>query len=268
MLIAIVAMAISMAVTPVMMRYAVKLGMVDKPDPRKIHSVPIPRVGGVGLVIGSLVPMMIWLQGSDLVNAYLFGSVVLLAFGVWDDMKELGHYVKFIGQFVAVIAVVYYGDLYVEHFPYMGLDTIPASFGKPFTVIAIVGVINALNHSDGLDGLAGGESLLSFGAVGYLAYLYGGLDVLIMACAVIGGVFGFLRFNSHPAKVFMGDGGSQYIGYTLAVLVVMLTQRVNPVMSPAVALLLIGLPIADILAVFFLRAKGGMNLFRATKNKC
>ena len=266
MLIAIIAMAISMAITPIMMRYAVNLGMVDKPDSRKIHDVPIPRVGGIGLVIGSLIPMLIWLPGSDLMHSYIFGSVVLLAFGIWDDIKELGHYVKFIGQFIAVIAVVYYGGLYVEHFPYIGLDTIPESIGKPFTVIAIVGVINALNHSDGLDGLAGGESLLSFGAVGYLAYLYGGLDVLVISCAVIGGIFGFLRFNSYPAKVFMGDGGSQFIGFTLGFLVVLLTQEVNPVFSPALPLLLIGLPIVDILAVFFLRAKGKSNLFKATRN--
>jgi len=265
-LIAIISMAISMAIIPILMRFSSVLGMVDKPEPRKVHLAPIPRVGGVGIVIGALVPMLIWLPSTPLNNSFIFGCIVLLIFGVWDDIKELGHYVKFIGQFIAVIAVVYYGGLYVEHFPYMGLESIPESIGKPFTVVAIVGVINALNHSDGLDGLAGGESLLSFGAVAYLAYLYDGLSVLVIASATMGGIFGFMRFNSHPARVFMGDGGSQFIGYALAVLVVLLTQEVNPVLSPAIPLLLIGLPIVDILAVFFLRAKGGMNLFRATKN--
>ena len=265
-LFAIISMAISMAVIPVMMRFASVLGMVDKPDPRKVHLTPIPRVGGVGIVIGALVPMLIWLPSTPLNNSFIFGCIVLLIFGVWDDIKELGHYVKFTGQFIAVIAVVYYGGLYVEHFPYIGLESIPESIGKPFTVVALVGVINALNHSDGLDGLAGGESLLSFGAIAYLAYLYAGMSVLIIASATIGGIFGFMRFNSHPARVFMGDGGSQFIGYALAVLVVLLTQDVNPVLSPAIPLLLIGLPIVDILAVFFLRAKGGMNLFRATRN--
>ena len=265
-LIAIISMAVSMAIIPIMMRFASVLGMVDKPDQRKVHLIPIPRVGGIGIVIGALVPMLIWLPSTPLNNSFIFGCVVLLIFGVWDDIKVLGHYVKFTGQLIAVIAVVYYGGLYVEHFPYIGLESIPASIGKPFTALALVGVINALNHSDGLDGLAGGESLLSFGAVAYLAYLYEGMSVLIIASATIGGIFGFMRFNSHPARVFMGDGGSQFIGYALAVLVVLLTQDVNPVLSPAIPLLLIGLPIVDILAVFFLRAKGGMNLFRATKN--
>ena len=265
-LIAILSMAVSMAIIPVMIRLAPRLGMVDKPDQRKVHTVPIPRVGGVGIVIGALLPMFIWLPMSDLMASFLFGSVVLLVFGVWDDIAELGHYIKFTGQIIAVIAVVYFGDLWVAHFPFIGVDTLPGYIGKPFTVMAIVGVINAINHSDGLDGLAGGESLLSLAAMAYLAYLFDSGIVLVIAFATIGGIFGFLRFNSYPAKVFMGDGGSQFLGYVLGFLVVYLTQMTNPALSAALPVLLLGLPIADILAVFYLRAKAGMNLFRATKN--
>ena len=265
-LIAILSMAVSMALIPVMIRLAPRLGMVDKPEKRKVHTIPIPRVGGVGIVIGALLPMFIWLPMNDLMISFLFGTIVLLVFGVWDDIAELSHYVKFIGQFIAVIVVVYYGDLWVAHFPFIGIDTIPASVGKPFTVMAMVGVINAINHSDGLDGLAGGESLLSLGAMAYLAYLFDGDIVLVIAFATIGGIFGFLRYNSYPAKVFMGDGGSQFLGFTLGFLVVYLTQITNPVMSPALPVLLLGLPIADILAVFYLRAKQRVNLFKATKN--
>ena len=259
-------MAISMAIIPVMIKLAPYVGMVDKPDLRKVHTVPVPRVGGVGIVIGALLPMFIWLPMSELMISFLFGSAVLLVFGVWDDIAELGHYVKFIGQIIAAIAVVYYGDLWVAHFPFIGVDAIPSYAGKPFTVIALVGVINAINHSDGLDGLAGGESLLSLGAMAYFAYLFEGDLLLVIAFATIGGIFGFLRYNSYPAKVFMGDGGSQFIGFTLGFLVVYLTQVVNPVLSAALPILLLGLPVADILAVFYLRAKSGINLFKATRN--
>jgi len=265
-LIALLSMAVSMAIIPVMIRLAPRLGMVDKPSKRKVHTVPVPRVGGVGIVVGALLPMFIWLPMNDLMISFLFGSLVLFVFGVWDDIAELGHYVKFTGQIIAVIAVVYFGDLWVAHFPFIGVDTIPDYIGKPFTVMAIVGTINAINHSDGLDGLAGGESLLSLAAMAYLAYLFDSDTVLVIAFATIGGIFGFLRFNSYPAKVFMGDGGSQFLGYVLGFLVVYLTQVSNPVLSAALPVLLLGLPIADILAVFYLRAKSGMNLFRATKN--
>lgn len=265
-IISILALAVSMAVIPLMIRLAPGLGMIDLPDPRKVHHAPIPRVGGMGIVIGALVPLFIWLSFTPLNNAILLGACILLIFGTWDDIKELGHYTKFIGQFAAAGVVVYYGGLYVVHFPFMGLDLLNPAIGKPFTVFAIVGMINAINHSDGLDGLAGGESLLSLAAISYLAYLYNGSEVLIIAAATIGGLFGFLRFNSHPARVFMGDGGSQFLGFIVAILAVFLTQKVNPVISPALPVLLLGLPIIDILAVFFLRGKHKMNLFKATRN--
>lgn len=265
-LIAMLAMAISMAIIPLMMRLAPVVGMIDSPDHRKVHSTPIPRVGGLGIVIGALIPMLIWLPMTDLTIAIFIGASVLLVFGTWDDIAELGHYVKFVGQFAAAGIVVYYGDLYVSHFPMYGYETIPESIGRPFTLIAIVGMINAINHSDGLDGLAGGESLISLGVITYLAYIFSSDVMLVISAATIGGIFGFLRFNSHPARVFMGDGGSQFLGFVLAILVVVLTQQVNTVLSPSIAILLLGLPVVDILAVFFLRAKHKMNLFKATRN--
>ena len=265
-LIAMMAMALSMAIIPLMMRLAPKIGMIDEPDPRKVHTAPIPRVGGLGIVIGALVPMILWLPLTDLSISIFIGSFILLVFGTWDDITELGHYVKFVGQIAAACLVVYYGDLYVSHFPMYGYETIPESIGRPFTVIAIVGMINAINHSDGLDGLAGGESLISLSVIAYLAFIFNSDLMLVISAATIGGIFGFLRFNSHPARVFMGDAGSQFLGFVLAVLVIILTQQVNSVLSPAIAILLLGLPVVDILAVFFLRAKHKMNLFKATRN--
>ena len=245
---------------------APRLGMVDMPDPRKVHATPVPRVGGVGIVLGALIPLLLWLPLSAGILAYVFGSLVLFGFGAWDDSHELGHYVKFIGQFIAVLTVVYYGDVYVRQIPFMGMESVPDSIGKPFTVFAMVGMINAMNHSDGLDGLAGGLSVLSLSSIAYLAYLADGSQVVAIAVAVLGGIFGFLRYNTHPARVFMGDSGSQFLGFTLGFLAVLLTQNVNPVLSPALPALLLGLPIVDILAVFAQRVYHGMNWFRATRN--
>jgi len=260
------ALVISMVVIPIMVRLAPRLGMIDKPDLRKVHANPVPRVGGVGIFFGALIPLVLLLPIDQTLAAYFFGALVLFAFGVMDDCKELGHYVKFIGQFIAVVAVVYYGNVYVSLLPFMGGEPVSELVGKPFTVFAIVGMINAINHSDGLDGLAGGESLLSLGGIGYLAWLADGTTVTMIALATVGGLLGFMRFNTYPARIFMGDGGSQFLGYTLGVLAVLLTQEVNPVLSPALPLLLLGLPIADILAVFAQRIYHRMNWFRASKN--
>ena len=152
-LLVIVAMSTSMALIPLMIRLAPALGMMDKPDPRKIHLAPIPRVGGVGIVVGALIPLLIWLPWNDLTLSYFLGSLVLLVFGLWDDARELGHYVKFAGQFVAALLVVYYGGLHVSVLPFGGMEPIGETWGQFFTVFAIVGMINAINHSDGLDGL-------------------------------------------------------------------------------------------------------------------
>ena len=254
-----------MAITPLMMRAAPSLGMIDRPDPRKIHANPVPRVGGIGIVVGSLVSIWLWLPVSQTILTYLFGSLVLLLFGAWDDCRQLGHYVKFVGQFIAAIAVVYVGDVWVVSFPFV-VNDLPESVGRPFTVFAIVGMINAINHSDGLDGLAGGESLLSLGCIAYLAHNAEGPVVMSIAVAIIGGLLGFLRFNTHPARVFMGDSGSQFLGFSLAVLTVLLTQHVDGSLSMAIPALILGLPIIDILAVLAQRIYHRMNWFRATKN--
>jgi UDP-GlcNAc:undecaprenyl-phosphate GlcNAc-1-phosphate transferase len=264
-LVVLTALAVSMAMTPMLMRFAPQLRMVDIPDPRKVHAVPIPRVGGVGIVAGALIAAALWMEPQQWMGSFTLGSLVLLAFGAADDSMELGHYAKFIGQFFAAIAVVYWGDVWVMHMPFLASE-VSSDIGKPFTVFALVGVMNAINHSDGLDGLAGGECLLSLGCIAYLAHLAGGTAVVVLAAAVGGGVFGFLRFNTHPAQVFMGDAGSQFLGFSLGVLAVLLTQQVNPGLSMALPALLIGLPIMDILVVFAMRIYNRMNWFRATRN--
>jgi len=129
-----------------------------------------------------------------------------------------------------------------------------------------VGMINALNVSDGLDGLAGGLSVLSLSCIAYMAYLADGFGVITMVVATLGGIFGFLRYNTYPARVFMGDTGSQFLGFTLGFLAVLFTQKINPAVSPALAILFLGLPVVDILAVIAQRVYYGISPFAATKH--
>ncbi|MEQ9379688.1 MAG: MraY family glycosyltransferase, partial [Pirellulales bacterium] len=262
----VLGVVLSSLAIPVAIRLAPLLGMVDEPDARKVHVAPIPRVGGVGIALGTLVPLAVLMPWDPLLQAFVIGSLTLFIFGAWDDAVELSHWVKFVGQFAAAITVVFYGGLWVERFPFLGGEVLSPEIGKPFTVFAMVGVINAINHSDGLDGLAGGEALLSLIVIGFLAVAADDSFGVVLSCAVAGGILGFLRFNTHPAQIFMGDAGSQVIGFALGFLAVYLTQIAHPALSPALPLLLIGLPIADINAVFYLRITGGMNWFRATRN--
>ena len=262
----VAAMAMSMVLIPLMGRFATRLGLIDRPNERKVHTAPIPRVGGIGIVLGALIAMFFLLPVDRLMQSYLLGAVILFVFGLWDDVSEIGHYPKFLGQLIAVLIVVLYGGLYVVSFPFVPGGEIPPVVGIPFTVFALVGMINAINHSDGLDGLAGGESMFSLGAIALLSFLAKDLMPLTMALTVIGGVLGFLRYNTHPARVFMGDSGSQFLGFTLGFLAIVLTQNTEPDLSPAVVLPLLGLPAIDIIVVFWKRARGHLSLFKATRN--
>jgi UDP-GlcNAc:undecaprenyl-phosphate GlcNAc-1-phosphate transferase len=259
------AVAVSMLIIPLVWRFAPRLGLVDMPDPRKVHTSPVPRVGGWGITAGMLLPLLLLVRPDPLLLAFAFGSLVLFVFGVWDDAREIGHWPKFVGQILAAGVVVYLGDLYITRLPFVE-GTLDPAVGRPFTLFALVGMINAINHSDGLDGLAGGESMLSLIALALLGYLSANTLLIGIALATIGGILGFLRFNSHPARVFMGDCGSQVLGFTLGVLAVYLTQVANTAVSAALPLLVLGVPIADILGVLFQRIRGGMNWFRATRN--
>jgi UDP-GlcNAc:undecaprenyl-phosphate GlcNAc-1-phosphate transferase len=267
-LVVLASLAVSVAVIPMMIRVAPRIGMVDRPDPRKVHAHPVPRVGGIGIALGALAAILIAVPHAGIpgwLGYYVAGALVLIAFGALDDALELGHYAKFAGQLLAVIPLVCFGGLWVSQLPFLDL-ALPEAIGKPFTVFAIVGVINAVNHSDGLDGLAAGEALLSLGCIAYLARLAGDTALVLACFAVLGGVFGFLRFNTHPARVFMGDAGSQFLGFSLGAFVVALTQQSSTSLSMALPLLMLGLPLADILAVLYLRISGGQNWFRATRN--
>ncbi|HUG73199.1 MAG TPA: MraY family glycosyltransferase [Steroidobacteraceae bacterium] len=258
--------AVSMLVIPLACRIAPRIGMVDQPDPRKVHKAPVPRVGGWGIVAGALVPLAFLGYSDPLLQSFIAGALVLFIFGTWDDARQISHWPKFAGQIAAVALVVFWGDLYVTRLPFLDGDALSPLAGQLFTLVAMVGVINAINHSDGLDGLAAGETLLSLIAVGFLGYLTSARLVTDLALVTIGGIIGFLRYNTHPARVFMGDSGSQVLGFTTAFLVVYLVQKAHTAASAALPLLLLGLPIADIIAVLYQRVRGRMNWFKATRN--
>ncbi len=262
----VTAMAISMVLIPIMVRVAPRFGLIDRPNKRKVHVLPIPRVGGIGIVVGGFIPVLFLLPLDELTQAYALGALILFVVGIWDDMSEIGYMPKFAGQFIAALIVIFYGKLYIISFPFIPGGELSPVIGIPLTVVAIVGMINAVNLSDGLDGLAGGESLISLGAIALIAYLSGDIVAVTISLAVIGGILGFLRYNTHPARVFMGDSGSQFLGFTLGFLAIHLAQTIEPELSPAVVLLLLGLPIVDSLIVMYRRASSKRNMFLATRD--
>jgi UDP-GlcNAc:undecaprenyl-phosphate/decaprenyl-phosphate GlcNAc-1-phosphate transferase len=256
---------LTMALIPPLSRLAERRHHLDMPSPRKIHTTPMPRIGGPAMVAGAILPLIMWAPMERHTIAYLIGVLIILVFGIWDDIKGIGYRVKFLGQLVAVLVVVLYGGIRIRFLPFSTLDPLPDVWAIPLTVFALVGITNAINLADGLDGLAGGIVLLGLAMMAILAHMGGDRSLVLVAASVIGSIVGFLRFNTYPARIFMGDAGSQFLGFSAGVLAVLLTQQANTAISPAVALLLLGLPILDTLMVIATRLAEGRSPFKADR---
>jgi UDP-GlcNAc:undecaprenyl-phosphate GlcNAc-1-phosphate transferase len=261
-----VAMSITMALIPLLQRLAGRLQVLDLPNPRKVHSSPIPRVGGIAMAAGALLPLVIWLGHDPLLTSYLAAAGLLVAVGVWDDRRELGYRPKLAAQIVAALIVVHCGGVIIHSVTMTDRIELAVPVAMTLTVLFVVGVTNAINLSDGLDGLAGGTTLLSCCAIASLALTADAPFVATVAIILAGSILGFLRYNTYPARIFMGDGGSQFLGFTVAILAILLTQRSPAPISAALPILLFGLPILDTLTVMVQRIAEGRSLFAADKN--
>jgi UDP-GlcNAc:undecaprenyl-phosphate/decaprenyl-phosphate GlcNAc-1-phosphate transferase len=258
---------VTVTLIPLFRLAALRLQVVDFPSQRKVHEQPTPKCGGLAMAVGTLLPMMVWLQGDRFLMGVALGAAVLVVFGVADDLRDLPYWMKFAGQAAAALVVMAFGGLEIRSLGMLLPDGVllPAWISLPLTLVVIVGVTNAINLSDGLDGLAGGITLLSFLLIGYLAYLAEHAVIALLCCAVMGAIFGFLRFNSYPAMLFMGDAGSQLLGFLAIALSLHITQASAP-LSPLLPLIILGFPVLDTLTVMAERVADGRSPFSPDKN--
>ncbi len=262
----IVALSTTAALIPILSRWAPAVGLTDKPGPRKVHAVAVPRVGGLAMAVGILVPVLVTVPLTAPIRGVLLGILILLAFGVWDDRVDLGYRTKLLGQILAVGVCMGVGGISIGRVMIDGRSLAPGVLSGCITFVFLIGVTNAVNLSDGLDGLAGGLALLCLCAVALFAVASGHAAVIALCLIEAGAILGFLRFNTHPARIFMGDSGSQLLGFSVGALALMATQGVNSDLSAALPLLLLGLPILDTLTVMSTRILAGKSPFTADKN--
>jgi UDP-GlcNAc:undecaprenyl-phosphate GlcNAc-1-phosphate transferase len=263
-----ISLFVTISLTPLARRFALKVHALDYPDPRKVHTSPIPKCGGIAMALGALVPVLLWGNGDRFTHALIIGALIVVAFGLVDDLRNLGFKAKFLGQIAAALVVILYGGVRIDSVGSLipgGGGLLPEFISIPLTLIVIVGITNAINLSDGLDGLAGGISFLSFACIGYLGFRADNFLVVAFSIAAIGAIFGFLRFNTFPASLFMGDAGSQFLGFLAVNLSLKLTQSEHP-FTTLLPLLILGFPILDTLTVMFERIYRGVSPFVADKN--
>ncbi len=259
-------MVITMALIPPLARLGARLHVLDNPEGRKVHSQPIPRVGGIAMVAGTVLPLCLWLPMDRTVLGYLFAVIVLLVFGAWDDRVNLGVLTKIAGQLIAVLIVILVGHVSIDSLMLGERAALPHWLGFGLTLLFLLGITNAINLSDGLDGLAGGTTFLCCAALALLGAKWDVRFVETVGIVLMGAILGFLRFNTHPARIFMGDAGSQFLGFSVGVLSIQLTTQAATPLSTALPLLLIGLPVLDTLTVIVLRLLAGRSPFVADRN--
>ena len=263
----LLALFITVTLIPLLKTAALRYNAVDMPGERKVHLHPIPRVGGLAMALGILLPVLFWAPMNGFGRALLSGAGIIVLFALLDDVINLGYRPKFLGQIMAALCVVLYGGLQVRSLGSLlpaGM-VLPAPAAILLTCFLIVAATNAINLSDGLDGLAGGISLLMFICIGFISYSHHLLLAVFVSVAVAGAIFGFLRYNTHPAVIFMGDTGSQLLGFLAMCLSIWISQSVDG-LNKMLPLVLLGFPFIDTLVVMAERILRGDSPFKADKN--
>ena len=267
----VTALVVALVATPVVKNLAIRVKAVDVPrDGRRMHDHPIPRMGGLAIFLGFLLSVLLFLELDGQMRGMLLGAVVIVVLGIFDDIYSLPAMFKFVVQIAAALVAVLTGnvieavsnpnvfsaDLYWD----LGWLSIPV------TVVWIVAITNAVNLIDGLDGLACGVSTISSMTLLVIALVVSEADVAILMAALAGGCLGFLSYNMNPAKIFMGDTGSTFLGYILAVVSIQGLFKFYTIISFAVPFLMLGLPIFDTCFAFIRRIAHGQSPMHADRS--
>ncbi|ULT56449.1 undecaprenyl/decaprenyl-phosphate alpha-N-acetylglucosaminyl 1-phosphate transferase [Neobacillus drentensis] len=247
----------SIFLTPLVKKLAFKIGATDKPNQRKVHQKIMPRLGGLAIYISFIIGILIikpienfhlpLLHPNGNVHiAILLGSLIIILTGAVDDVKEISPKVKLLGQILASLVIIMLGDIKVEfiNLPFGGGRLDFGIFSIPFTMVWIIGITNAINLIDGLDGLAGGVSTIALFAIAGMAYITGNPYVTVVALIAAVSTLGFLVYNFHPAKIFMGDTGALFLGFLISVLSLLGLKGVTFI-SLVIPVIILGVPISD-----------------------
>jgi UDP-GlcNAc:undecaprenyl-phosphate GlcNAc-1-phosphate transferase len=262
----LLALIVTMAFMPMLAKLATRWHIVDQPGIRKVHAVPIPRIGGIAMAAGVLAAALIVIPLQRTDYYFLVAAGVIAVFGALDDRFDLDYRGKLLGQLLAALIVVLGAGIQIRALTLDDSVLLPTWVSIPLTVFFLIGITNAINLADGLDGLAGGTTFLSLCALAILAYSGGQISSVALALAFAGAVLGFLRFNTYPASIFMGDAGSQLLGFAVGALSLRATQSGTSVVSSATPILLLALPILDTLNVMVQRVSEGRSPFSADRN--
>ena len=213
----VVTMILSATMIPLIIKVGNQLGIVAHMNKRTVHKHEIARIGGYAIYISSLIGSMLFLKTDHQINAILISGFMIFMVGLYDDVHDLSPKVKLIFEVLAALIVIVYGQVYIKGFGYFPSDAMTLLSGI-VTLFWIIGITNAINLIDGLDGLSAGISIIVLVTISVTSILSGRSDIAALSLVLAGSIMGFLFFNFHPAKIFMGDCGALYIGFMISVI--------------------------------------------------
>ena len=264
---AAIALLIVVLLTPAVGGMARLLGVVDDPDERRLNRRSIPRLGGLAIFMGILVPSLAFLDLSSEMRGILLGAAVACVVGAVDDFRGLAPAPKLAGQILAAAIPTAFG-VWIDHFtlPFLGAVDVPAWIGIPLTILWIVAVMNMVNFLDGMDGLASGVCAISGVTFAVIALSLGKVDAAVLSAIVAGACVGFLRHNFFPARIFMGDSGALVLGFILASVSVAGLLKTASTVVLFLPLLVLAVPIIDTSFVVLKRMKYGQSISTADRS--
>lgn len=262
----LISLVITYAITPEIKKLAMKVGAVDRPNARKVHTHIVPRLGGLAIYIGFVIAVLFSVGMTREVVGLLIGSTTIVAVGIWDDICQIPAKVKLCGQIAAALVLVGFG-IQIDWLtnPFGDLIFLPWFFAIPLTVFWVIGFTNTVNLIDGLDGLAAGVSIIASISVFFMALSMGQSEPALITIALIGAAFGFLQYNFNPAKIFMGDTGSMLLGYVMAAVSIIGVVKTAATVALVVPVIALGLPIMDTLFAIARRRMSGVPIFQPDK---
>ena len=249
----------SAILVPFVKKAAIHANAIDIPNERSSHTVPTPRMGGLAIFGAFLLGYMLFARTSIQMLSILIGGFIIVLIGIFDDIKPIRARTKLIFQLIAACVVVFYGNIVLNRIDVLGINFVfPAPLNYLVTIIFIVSITNAINLIDGLDGLSSGVSSIYFTTIAIIAFVLNkmqGLDT-ILSLIMLGSTLGFLVHNFHPAKIFMGDTGSLFLGFTISV-IALLGFKATTLTSLIIPILILSIPIFDTAFAIFRRLLKG-----------
>ena len=260
-----IALAVAYFLTPRVIRLALKVGALDAPDARKVHTSPIPRMGGLAIYAAFVLAVLASMHVNREIMGLLVGGTVILIVGIIDDLKPLPARVKLLGQIVAAAVLVMF-DIRIEWLTNPFGEMLYVDYlAIPLTILWVVSLTNTVNLIDGLDGLAAGVSTIASVTILLVALQQNFWTVAILTAALAGSSLGFLQHNFNPAKIFMGDTGSMFLGYMLAAISILGAVKSAATIALIVPIVALGLPILDTAFAIIRRYMSGRPIFKPDK---